>query len=211
MKTLHSARLGRRIVLTGAATLALGGCFGSFNAVRSLWAWNSEVSDSKWVNWLVFLGLSIIPVYLLFFIGDTLVLNSVEFWTGSNPVKVGKDGRSVTRVATADPDRLRIEVHRNGELEQAFYFQRTETGALLILDERGQLLSMVSEDGDGGLELRAGDRALLARLDPAAVRRVGHGIEQGQHPHPLLRRELGDDTWQLARSGTLDAALPGLL
>jgi hypothetical protein len=211
MKMLPSAQFGRRLLLSGAGAVALSGCFGSFNATHALWDWNSDVSESKWVKWLVFLGLSIIPVYLLFVIADTLVLNSVEFWTGDNPVKRTADGRTVTRVATLDPDRVRLEVRRGGELELVAYCQRRADGALLILDADGHMLSMVNERVDGSLELHARNQGLIARLDPAAVRRVSAEVELGQPIHPLLRRELGDATWQLARNATFDAVGPTLL
>jgi hypothetical protein len=202
MTTLHTARFGRRLALSGACTLVLGGCFGSFAAVRNLWDWNADVHDSKWIKWLVFLGLSIIPVYELFVLADALVLNSVEFWTGSNPIKRRADGRSVTRVATADPNRLRLEVHQHGRLQYVAYCERQSGVALLLLDAEGQPLSSVCEQADGTLELRAGDAALLARLDPAAVRRVSALAEQGQPVPALLQRALGEPAWQLAQSGS---------
>jgi hypothetical protein len=192
-------RFERRVALTGACSLALAGCFGSFGATRALWEWNDEVHPSKWVKWLVFLGLSIIPVYFLFVIADTLVLNSVEFWTGSNPIKSGADGRTVTRVATSDPNRLRLEVRRHGELEKVVYCQRREDGSLLLLDADERPLSLVSERADGALELRAGDRVLLARLDADAVARVSARVARGQPVHALLQLELGERAWRVAR------------
>jgi hypothetical protein len=154
--------------------------------------------DSKWVKWLVFLGLSIIPVYELFVLADALVLNSVEFWTGSNPIKRRADGSTVTRVATADPNRLQLVVHRHGRLEYVAYCERQPNGVLQLLGADGQRLSVVDELPDGTLELRARDEALLARLGPAAVRRVSALVEQGQPIHALLQRELGEPAWQLA-------------
>jgi hypothetical protein len=210
MREHRVIRFERRVALTGACSLALTGCFGSFGAVRALWEWNDELHPSKWVKWLVFLGLSIIPVYFLFALADALVLNSVEFWTGSNPIKSGSDGRTVTRVATADPNRLRLEIRRHGELEKVVYCERLAGGALLLLDADGQPLSFVSERSDGSVELRAGDRVLLARLDAAAVQRVSALVARGRPVHALLQQELGARAWRVARgeeTGTGDVAL----
>ncbi|HEX5052344.1 MAG TPA: DUF3332 family protein [Planctomycetota bacterium] len=72
------------------ATLALGtclfatSCIGPNNAFNGVNNWNSRLSDSKFVNELVFLGLNIIPVYPICLFCDYLVFNSVEFWTGNN-------------------------------------------------------------------------------------------------------------------------------
>lgn len=201
----RTVRFERRVALTGACSLALAGCFGSFGATRALWDWNDEVHPSKWVKWLVFLGLSIIPVYFLFVVADALVLNSVEFWTGSNPIKSGADGRTVTRVATADPNRLRLEIRRHGELEKVVFCERREDGALLLLDADEQPLSLVTERPDGALELRAGDRVLLARVDAAAVARISALVARGQPVHALLQQALGERAWRMARSGQTSA------
>jgi len=195
-----SSLVGRRHALSLAAALALSGCFGSFGAVNGLWKWNDGLG-SKWVKWLVFLGLSIIPVYELFLIADVLVLNSVEFWTGSNPVKSGADGSTVTRVATSDPNVLKLEVRRAGRLVYSAFCRRLPDGTLEILNVEGQVLTHVSEQSDGRLELRAGNHALLAQLDAAAVARVSAQVVQGRPVQALLELELGERAWQLARGG----------
>ncbi len=211
MKTFqHSPRLGRRLLLTGACSLTLGGCFGSFGATRRLWSWNDDVGD-KWVNWLVFLGLSIIPVYQLFVLADVLVLNSLEFWTGRNPVGRAGDGRTVTRVATADPKTIRLEVRRAGRLEYVAFCRSLGAGGLQILDASGQPLTSVCEQDDGSLELRAADQALLARLGRAASERVYALVEQGQPSHLVLERELGERTFGIARLNGEPAVVPQLL
>lgn len=81
-----------------AAVLALGlmtttSCLGhkqSNNAFNNLHAWNRSVTDNKWINELIYLGLNIIPVYGIFHLGDIIIFNSVEFWTGENPIEAKK-------------------------------------------------------------------------------------------------------------------------
>jgi hypothetical protein len=165
----------------------------------------------KWVNWLVFLGLSIIPVYQLFVLADVLVLNSLEFWTGRNPVGRAGDGRTVTRVATADPRTIRLEVRRAGRLEHVAFCRSLGAGGLQILDASGQPLTSVCEQDDGSLELRAADHVLLARLDGAAAERVYELVGQGQPAHIVLERELGERAFDMARLNGEPAAVPQLL
>lgn len=75
------------IITMGLSMLILtSSCLGSYSAFNSLKDWNSQVSDNKFVNNLLFWGLNIIPVYGLFFVGDTLIFNVIEFWSGSNPI-----------------------------------------------------------------------------------------------------------------------------
>ena len=44
------------------------------------------MSNQKFVNELVFLGLCILPAYELCTLGDALIFNSIEFWGGQNPI-----------------------------------------------------------------------------------------------------------------------------
>ncbi len=82
----------RRFVLVIGTALCLStatmasGCYGSFGLAKKVHKWNGEVHDNKFVQWLVFLGLCIIPVYEISLVVDALVLNTIEFWTGDNPV-----------------------------------------------------------------------------------------------------------------------------
>ena len=65
---------------------------GPNNALNRLNNWNSELSDSKFLNELAFLGLNIIPVYSLWYAGDLLIFNSWEFWTGKNLIDAPSSG-----------------------------------------------------------------------------------------------------------------------
>lgn len=67
-----------------AAALTATSCIGPNNAYNSVASWNSRLTDSKWVNELVWLGGHIVPVYSFCMLGDLIVFNSVEFWTGKN-------------------------------------------------------------------------------------------------------------------------------
>lgn len=72
------------IALTLVSTLLLGSCVGSYRAFNGLSSWNTRATDSKWWNEVIHLGLWIIPVYEVVFLGDILIFNSIEFWSGSN-------------------------------------------------------------------------------------------------------------------------------
>ncbi len=64
-------------------------CIGSFGLFNKLLSWNKTVGD-KFINELVFIAFCIIPVYEISWMADIVVFNSIEFWTGSNPVAEGK-------------------------------------------------------------------------------------------------------------------------
>jgi hypothetical protein len=60
------------------------GCFGSFNLTKKLYTAHKGLGD-KWINWVVFV-VGGEAVYGLTIFADVIVLNSIEYWTGSNPV-----------------------------------------------------------------------------------------------------------------------------
>lgn len=70
-------------VLTGS--LLFTSCIGSFKMWNGLKDWNQGVGD-KFVNELVFIALHIVPVYEIAYLADLVVLNTIEFWSGSNPM-----------------------------------------------------------------------------------------------------------------------------
>ncbi len=68
-----------------AGSMTFSSCIGSFGLTNKLLSWNHGIS-SKFVNELVFVAFHIIPVYEISWLSDFLVLNSIEFWSGSSPV-----------------------------------------------------------------------------------------------------------------------------
>lgn len=83
------------------------GCYGSFELTKKVYKWNGTLGD-KWLNEVAFLALNIIPVYGISVFIDVWILNSIEFWTGNNPmlanensIELTKDGMAL-RVTTTD-------------------------------------------------------------------------------------------------------------
>lgn len=81
----------KKIKISVAALLIAGGsmlfssCIGSFSLTNNVLSWNNSVG-AKFVNELVFIAFWILPVYEVTAIADLLILNSIEFWSGRNPV-----------------------------------------------------------------------------------------------------------------------------
>ena len=78
------------VVCLLAASMAMSSCVGSFALFNKLAKWNKNATDNKILNEILFLVIS--PAYAFCGAADALVLNSIEFWTGDNPVanRVGK-------------------------------------------------------------------------------------------------------------------------
>ena len=105
-----------------AGSLTCSSCIGSFSLSNKLLSWNQSIG-SKFVNELVFFAFWIVPVYEVSLLADTLVLNSIEFWSGDNPVAQGKkviegndgkylvecDGKGYTITSMNDQSSVRLD------------------------------------------------------------------------------------------------------
>lgn len=74
------------LLLAAVASLSLQSCIGSFALTNKVLTWNQQCG-SKFVNELVFFAFWVIPVYEVTSLADIVVLNSIEFWSGNNPVE----------------------------------------------------------------------------------------------------------------------------
>jgi|SRR5580658_5477825 hypothetical protein len=193
--------IARRRFLVGATTLVaastLTGCFASFGATTALWKFNSKVTDSKWVNWLVFLGLSIIPVYGLFVLGDLLIFNTIEFYTGKNPIAAANydlgDGRKLALTRDdKNPNLVRAEIRaeRAGrEVERrVYFFEKQETG-FVVMDEHLRVLTRTTSER-GLIELFDAGGSLLLSMDDEAADSIGDAVQAGDSPMALLGAHL---------------------
>ena len=72
-------------VLLISTSLLCSSCIGSFKLWGGLKEWNQGIGN-KFVNELVFIALHIVPVYEVAYFADVVVLNTIEFWTGSSPI-----------------------------------------------------------------------------------------------------------------------------
>lgn len=72
-----------------AATLLTSSCVGSFSLFNRVAKWNTHATSSKFLNEIIFILIS--PAYAVCTVADALVLNTIEFWSGTNPMaqKVG--------------------------------------------------------------------------------------------------------------------------
>ena len=101
----------KKIFLTAALAALLctsmTSCMGKFALTRNLYAWNDQVSN-KFINEIVFVAFWILPVYEVCGLADLLVLNTIEFWSGDNPMTAS------TKVIDTDHGRYLVECDGKG-------------------------------------------------------------------------------------------------
>lgn len=100
------------LVLISFAFVSMEGCYGSFSLTKKWHSWNGSFGN-KFVKEIVFIASNIIPIYGICILVDAVLLNTIEFWTGSNPLAMAP-GESETQVVTnGEGDSFRITATMN--------------------------------------------------------------------------------------------------
>jgi len=170
MKKLKS--MVAAVVLGGAVMFS--SCIGSFSLSNKVLDWNQSLGN-QWVNELVFIVLNVVPVYEVSMFIDGVILNTVEFWTGSNPVAAnqvktieGKDGQYI------------VESNENG-----YVITKGEESVALVYNAENDSWNMVSgEKSSELLHFNQNGTVTLANgktvtLDAAGVMAARQSMENG--------------------------------
>lgn len=136
------------LLLAGFVPVTTTACFGTFPIARKVYGWNATVHGNKWVRWGIFLGLNIVPVYAGAAIFDMVFSNSVEFWTGRNPMAAVPG--TTRHLASADGDRATLVVREDLAIDvtimspgkpDAHFVLRREADAVAAFDADGNLIA----------------------------------------------------------------------
>jgi hypothetical protein len=149
------------VLLLASIMVLSSGCYGSFTLTKKVYNWNGSVGG-KWVKEAVFLVFSIIPVYEVAAGVDAVVLNSIEFWTGSNPVASTvktSDGATVAFNTEANAITVNYEntnvtlvqendktVAKNSNGQVVAYAMTGSDGSMNIVNTNGKVLRTYSKD-----------------------------------------------------------------
>ncbi|PKQ64396.1 hypothetical protein BZG02_06165 [Labilibaculum filiforme] len=129
-------------------SIGQSGCYGPFRLTKNLHEWNGTVGD-KFINALVFFAFIVIPVYEVAVFVDGVVLNTIEFWTGDNPVSMGENDKDV-QIVKKDGNKYRITATQNKfHIEQLQGSNKGDT-AELIFDPANKTWSL--KDGNKDLQ-----------------------------------------------------------
>jgi len=125
---------------------SLASCYGKFQLTRKVYTWNGTMG-SKFVNSIVMWALWIIPVYEVVGTVDLLILNTIEFWTGNNPMAM-KAGEKEVKVVTIEGKKFEITATMNRLDIKALEGQAAgrETALIYKPEEKAWFVQM-----DGGL------------------------------------------------------------
>ena len=134
------------VTLLCAGMIVLSGCYGKNACFNKLHDWNGTLGN-KWLNSIVHFFLQIFGVYWICLgLIDGLVLNTIEFWTGSNPLASGDSyhetdaqGNSIAAVKNADGS-MSVELTSAAGEKASLTLQRDEN-VVRALDAEGNLVA----------------------------------------------------------------------
>lgn len=154
-----------------AATLLTSSCVGSFALFNKLAGWNKQATDNKFLNELIFILIS--PAYAVCTFADVLVINSIEFWTGSNPMAqrvgetqeiTGKDGKLYAVTTLRNGYKVKSP---DGEVIKFKYDKKTNSWSK---EEKGKIEELFRINDDGTIQARLQDgRSITITPDAAGL------------------------------------------
>ncbi len=146
-------------VLLLAGCLVFSSCIGSFSLFNSYAKWQRTMTNNKFINAIV--GFVLMPICgSISLVVDSLVLNTIEFWTGENPVsaEIGKT-RNVTgsdgTIYAVTTLKNGYEIKSpNGEVSHFYYDKKTNTWSF---EQNGELQDIFRFNSDGTLTVMMQD------------------------------------------------------
>ncbi|WP_165042486.1 DUF3332 domain-containing protein [Dysgonomonas sp. ZJ709] len=138
-------------IIAIASTIMFSSCIGSFGLSKKLLSWNQTL-DNKFVNQIVFFALWIVPVYEVSILADVLVINSIEFWSGDNPIEAGivKQVQGENGIYTVETleNGYRIE-NQEGQEMNLVYDKESNTWSVVANGNSAKLIKI--EDGGNAI------------------------------------------------------------
>ena len=127
------------------------GCIGNFGLSGKVRKFNLEQTQDRWGREILFVVLYVIPVYPFAGFLDLVAFNSIEFWTGTNPINgsasvtpialnewTTEDGTKVTMQSLPD-NSIDVNVVRPDGDTRYFNLTRTDEG-VTARDKAGNVI-----------------------------------------------------------------------
>lgn len=136
------------LVCLACGSLVTTSCIGSFALSNKLLNWNKQVGN-KFVNELVFFAFWILPVYEVSLLADVLVINSIEFWSGSNPVAEGRsiiEGEDGRYIVDCDAKGYTITSENDGSQVRLDFDEEEQSWSMTANDETYTLFTFVDDN-----------------------------------------------------------------
>jgi hypothetical protein len=129
------------------------GCYGAFPLTHAIYKANGKITDEKVVHTILFWVFVILPVYELSMLGDAIIFNLYEFWTGDELIKVSQatpDGGAWTLAPeSGGRDAVLIRTDRRGRVVTRARFVRAGEGRFDVRDQDDRIAGHVRITPEG--------------------------------------------------------------
>ena len=168
-----------------AGSLMFSSCFvGSYGLFNSYAKWQCNMTGNKFINAIVgFILMPIVGSVCLFV--DSVVLNTIEFWTGDNPMHanigktkqvLGSDGRYYAVTTLKDGYEIKAPT---GELS---YFKYDKQQNIWSLEQNGKTTELFRFNQDGTITTQLKDgKQLTVSPDEAGLYQVRMAMGDGNY------------------------------
>lgn len=148
------------------------GCYGKFPLTKAVYRFNGEVSSDRLLRSVLMWGFIILPVYEIAMIGDAIIFNLIQFWTGET-LQIGsaseKDGVRASLSPSADGREALLSLSKDGLTNQQVRFMRLPNGTVEVRSLQGELSGIVRPNTEGGLDLLDAHGNLIQVLPAQAL------------------------------------------
>lgn len=161
----------------------MSSCIGSFGLFNKVLDWNKRATGNKFLNWLIFIVIS--PAYVLCGVADILVINSIEFWSGDNPLAenvgktesvMGSDGKMYA--VTTLEDGYEIKDPEGNVVN--FVYDKKENTWSMVQDGKKTTLLRVKDKDTAEIYLKDG-RAMDVTLDEQGMFNARMAVNDGMY------------------------------
>ena len=165
-------------VLLLSSSLLCSSCIGSFKLWNGLREWNQGIGN-KFVNELVFIALNIVPVYSVAYFADVVVLNTIEFWSGSNPVASNEvkemKGENGEYLVKTNKDGYTITNKEDNQSMDLVFNEETQTWSAVTVDANIELVKF-NENGTVSINMQNGtSMTVMPNMQGVAAARAAIG------------------------------------
>lgn len=151
------------LVIASFLSTSLTSCYGNFTLTKKLYNWNGSLGN-KFVQSGVMWLLMIVPVYSVAGAVDFIILNTIQFWTGKNPMAM-EAGESETQMVMMDGKEYEVIATQNRFDIRAV---DTDKSISLVYDEATMSWLVNSETSDPVkiAQMNPDDLNILQLIDP---------------------------------------------
>jgi hypothetical protein len=161
------------VLLVAMLPFFFGGCYGTFPLTKKIYQFNGDISSHKIIQTVVFWVFIIVPVYGIGMLGDAIICNLIEFWTGEQILSVApttdSNGNTVCLTPSPDGRQAVLTVSRGGKILAQEFFVKVSSTTIEVRDAQGKLQGKVLKSQDGTISLTDRNGSVVRTLPGSAL------------------------------------------